>query len=152
MASCDRKGSEDYASGLTAKEGSGVVNSLKAVAIATVGRYKIINVNGVNNSTTNIDFTKRKDASTTKLVMAWMTPSKIAYSDHSNPIYAVSPGNCDFDLAVYSSENVLLGKSKLANSSAEAVVFNSDDDTLKINCNNYTSSTSASYEIALAWF
>lgn len=152
MASCDRKGSENYASGLTSKEGSGVVNSLKAVIIATLDRYKIINVNGVNNSTTNIDFTKRKDASTTKLVMAWMVPSKISYTSHSSPSYAVSPGNCDFDLAVYSSKNVLLGKSKLANSSAEAVVFNSDDDTLQINCNNYTSSTSASYEIALAWF
>lgn len=152
MASCDRKGSEDYASGLTAKEGSGVVNSWKAVVIASLGRYKMISVNGVSNSTTNIDFTKRKDASTTKLVMAWMVPSKISYTSHSSPSYAVSPGNCDFDLAVYSSENVLLGKSKLANSSAEAVVFNLDDDTLQINCNNYTSLSSASYEIALAWF
>ena len=150
MASCDRKGTESYANGLTAKEGSGVVNAFKAVIIASTGRYKRKVVFPYDsNPTANIDYVKR-GTSTSKIVMCWQIPSFTYGDDYSG--YAESSGNYDFNLGVYSSKGKLIKESKIYNSSAEAVVFNSESDTLELRFKEYYMYTNHAYEIGIAWY
>lgn len=149
MASCDRKGSEDYASGLTAKEGSGVVNAFKAIVIASTERYtKKLVFPYDNNPTEEIDFVKRESSS--KIAICWLTPSSIYGDDLSGNVE--SNGNYDFNLSVYSSKDKLLKQSNVYNSSAEAVVFNSENDTLELRFREYYLYTNSAYEIGIAWY
>ena len=149
MASCDRKGSEDYASGLTAKEGSGVVNAFKAIVIASTERYtKKLVFPYDNNPTKEIDFVKRESSS--KIAICWLPPSSIYGDDLSGKVE--SNGNYDFNLSVYSSKDKLLKQSNVYNSSAEAVVFNSENDTLELRFREYYLYTNSAYEIGIAWY
>ncbi len=149
MASCDRKGSESYASGLTAKEGSGVVNAFKAIVIASTERYSrklIFPYDG--NPTKEINFVKRESSS--KIAICWLTPSFTYGDDLSGN--AESNGNYDFNLSVYSSKGSLLKQSNVYNSSAEVVVFNSENDTLELSFKDYYMYTNSAYEIGIAWY
>lgn len=152
IASCDRKGSEDYASGLTAKEGSGVVNAFKAIVIASTDRYELIRTYAYQCVSRTIDFTKRE--STTKLVATWCIPSRVNNDNHE--ILIDNKNNvCNFDLEVYSSNNTMLKESTVYNSSSEVVVFNSNNDELTVTCCDYYGSsitTSANIDIGIAWY
>ena len=132
MASCDRKGTESYANGLTSKEGSGVVNAQKAVIIASTNRYEYqIKFPYAYTLDENIDYVKR--GSPSKLVVCWEIHSSPTDLEHLSGS-ASSRGCYNYDLSVYSSKGTLLKESNIANSSAEAVVFNSENDTLEVNC------------------
>ena len=150
MASCDRKGTESYANGLTSKEGSGVVNAFKAIMIASTERFtsKIVFPYD-SNATKYIDFVKRESSS--KLVICWQIPTHDIDSNH-NSGYAVSSGNFDYNLSVYSSKGALLKESKIYNSSAEAVVFSSENDKLELRFKDHYLSTNSAYEICIAWY
>lgn len=149
MASCDRKGSEDYAKGLTAKEGSGVVNAFKAIVIASTDRHtKELVFPYDSNPTEEIDFVKRESSS--KIAICWLIPSSTHGDDLSGN--ADSDGNYDFNLSVYSSKGTLLKQSNVYNSSAEVVVFNSENDTLELSFKDYYIYTNSAYEIGIAWY
>lgn len=151
MASCDRKGSEDYAKGLTAKEGSGVVNAFKAIVIASTERYEFVRTfPHTGSKITEIDFVKR--GNTSKIAVCWETHSRISKDDHSDPYDADSSGSFNYDLEVYSSNGNLLKESTVYNSSSEVVVFNSENDKLDIYCCHYYESSNTYYEIGIAWY
>lgn len=82
--------------------------------------------------------------------ICWLTPAYTCGDDSSG--YAESPGNYDFNLSVYSSNGKLLKESTVYNSSAEAVVFNSKNDTLELRFREYYLYTNSAYEIAIAWY
>lgn len=63
-----------------------------------------------------------------------------------------SPGNYDFNLSAYSSKGTLLKESTVYNTSAQVVVFNSANDTLKADYTKWTDSSNKSYELAMAWY
>lgn len=149
MASCDRKGTESYANGLTAKEGSGVVNAQKAVIIASTHRYELVRkIPYSSDFLANINFTKR--STTSKLVMCWLIHSSVSLDNHEG--LADSLGSNNFDLGVYSSKGTLLKESNIVNSSAEAVVFSSENDTIEVNRYSYYSSPNVLYEFGIAWY
>ncbi len=151
MASCDRKGTESYANGLTSKEGSGVVNAQKAVIIASTNRYEYqIKFPYAYTLDENIDYVKR--GSPSKLVVCWEIHSSPTDLEHLSGS-ASSRGCYNYDLSVYSSKGTLLKESNIANSSAEAVVFNSENDTLEVNCHNYyDGAPDTDYEFGIAWY
>ena len=79
-----------------------------------------------------------------------MTPSSIYGDDLSGNVE--SNGNYDFNLSVYSSKDKLLKQSNVYNNSAEAVVFNSENDTLELRFREYYLYTNSAYEIGIAWY
>lgn len=149
MASCDRKGTESYANGLTAKEGSGVVNAQKAVIIASTNRYLYEHKFPYNYTFyEDIDFVKR--GSPSKLAVCWEVHSSVGIDHESGS--ASSRGCYNYDLSVYTSKGTLLKESSIVNSSAEAVVFNSENDTLEVKCYSYYGAPDTDYEIGIAWY
>lgn len=151
MASCDRKGSENYSSGLTAKEGSGVVNAFKAIVIASTDRYDwIVTYPYESNKLRDVKFVKRE--ATSKLAISWFVYSTISGTDHSNVNNVKADTDYNIDLSVYSSKGKLLKESTVYNSSSEVVVFNSENDTLELHCDKITATTNAAYVIGIAWY
>lgn len=121
----------------------------KAVIIASTGRYSrklVFPYDG--NPTEYIDFVKR--GTTSKIAICWLTPSSTYGDDLSGN--AESSGNYDFNLSVYSSKGTLLKQSNVYNSSAEAVVFSSESDTLELRFREYYLYTNSAYEIGIAWY
>ncbi len=149
LASCDRKCGKNYANGLTAKEGSGVVNAFKAIVIASTERYMYQRVYGSDSFTGDIDYVKR-ETNTSKLAVSWIISSYIAGDQHSNVNDANSAGNCNFDLIIWTANDTLF--SEIYNSSAEAVVFNSANDTITFTLNNMTNTSDHAYEFGIAWY
>lgn len=112
LASCDRKCMESYTSGLTAIEGSGVVNAQIAIEIVSTRRYVNITYNKDNNITQCQHVYLASKPATTKIALAWLVPASTANNTEIP----------NFKFEVSTSDAYL--STNLPNSSAEMIVSN----------------------------
>lgn len=113
LASCDRKCMESYTSGLTAIEGSGVVNAKLAIEIVTTTRH--LHGTWKNGSIDKgLFYLKDRSPDYTKITCTWLVP-------------AVSASNTEipnFSFSVSSNDGKAERTTNLPNSSAEMIVDN----------------------------
>lgn len=142
MASCDRKGKggESYTAGITAKEGSGVVNAKLAIEIVTTHRH--LHGTWKNGSIDKPSFyLKDRSPNYTKIVCTWLVP-------------AVNTSNTEipnFVLVVSSNDGKAERTTNLPNSSAEMIVDNNMKYIAHLSLLRYDSGTSE-VPYALDWY
>lgn len=142
MASCDRKGKggESYTAGITAKEGSGVVNAKLAIEIVTTNRH--LHGTWKNGSIDKgVFYLKDRSPDYTKIACTWLVPAASA-SNTEIP---------NFVLVVSSNDGKAERTTNLPNSSAEMIVDNNMKYIAHLSLLRYDSGTSE-VPYAVAWY
>lgn len=142
LASCDRKGKggESYTDGLTAKEGSGVVNAQIAVTIASSTKYVSGTWSKSNDGVGRTVYLPKK-SDYTKIVLAWMVP---AVTTNTKEI-------SNFKFKVSSNDTGTYKETNLPNSSAEMIVSNEFKYVTNFTLTRMDTDTS-SVSYAIAWY
>lgn len=148
-ASCDRKvTSESMFSGLTAREGAGIVNARRVYEILSKGRYTSGNLTG---SETSKSFNVTGADTVLNIGCAWNRASS-ATGSHGSGGSSVAPYT-DLNLYIYRYDGVLQGKSTLTKSSAEMVFFYPTGiGTYSIRVSRSPVTYTGTVNYALAWY
>ena len=145
LASCDRKESGESMNGITAKEGSGVINAINAAnSISNLSAQQTY----YTTTGSSISFNFYPLSTGTKTIaISWLKRNTGSGTNHTT---VSSPTLTDFDLKVYDSSGNLVASSVSVYNNAELVRFNATTTSVyTVKITRYTNN-STSERISLA--
>lgn len=141
LASCDRKVTDEYLVWITAQEGAGVINAIKAIDSITECNY-------YTTMASSITYTySPQTTGFKKFVISWIKQNTNSGTNHSTIVD--DPNVTNFDLIVYNSSGTIIASSLFTTNNAELVGFDAYSGstyTIKIiRNNNFSSAEKISY-------